>query len=73
VHALGRDTIDLVHEDLTYLKRMMARTDRDGINSCCNQLEQLVQDCEIMNEDKPSAEPSLDKIRKTTLLLCPAG
>jgi hypothetical protein len=71
VQVLGQDTIDLVQEDLASIRKIMARIDRDGINSCCNQLEQLVQDTDIMNEDKPSAMPSLNKIRKTTLLLCP--
>jgi hypothetical protein len=71
VQVLGQDTINLVQEDLAGIRKIITRTDRDGVNSCCNQLEQLVQDTEIMNEDKPSAVPSLDKIRKTTRLLCP--
>lgn len=71
VQVLGQDTINLVQEDLASIRKILTRTDHDGINSCCNQLEQLVQDTEIMNEDKPSAVPSLEKIRQTTRLLCP--
>lgn len=70
VNSLGRDTVDLVEEDLANLRKTSTRTDRDGINSCCNQLEQLVQDAEIMNEDKADAVPALDKIRSTTRMLC---
>lgn len=73
VQVLGRDTINLVGEDLTSIRKTSTRTDRDGINSCCNQLEQLVQDVEIMNEDKSGAVPSIDKIRRITLQLCPPG
>lgn len=73
VQALGRDTINLVGEDLTNIRKTSTRTDRDGISSCCNQLEQLVQDVEIMNEDKPAAVPSVDKIRRITVQLCPPG
>lgn len=73
VQALGRDTINLVGEDLNSIRKTSTRTDRDGINSCCNQLEQLVQDVEIMNEDKATAVPFIEKIRRLTLQLCPAG
>jgi hypothetical protein len=71
VQALGRDTISLVGEDLTSIRKTSSRTDRDGINSCCNQLEQLVQDVEIMNEDKAAAVPLVDRIRRITVRLCP--
>lgn len=71
VQALGRDTINLVGEDLSNLRRTSSRTDRDGISSCCNQLEQLAQDVEIMNEDKASADSYMQKIRRITIQLCP--
>jgi hypothetical protein len=73
VQALGRDTINLVGEDLVNIRKTSTRTDRDGIGSCCNQLEQLVQDVEIMNEDKSGAVPSIDRIRRITVRLCPAA
>ncbi len=72
VQALGRDTINLVGEDLISIRKTSTRTDRDGINSCCNQLEQLVQDVEIMNEDKAAAVPFMERIRRITVQLCPA-
>jgi hypothetical protein len=71
VQTLGRDTINLVGEDLSSLRRTSSRTDRDGISSCCNQLEQLAQDVEIMNEDKAAATPYTQKIRSLTVQLCP--
>jgi hypothetical protein len=71
VQTLGRDTINLVGEDLNSLRKTSSRTDRDGISSCCNQLEQLAQDVEIMNEDKAMATPYTEKIRRLTLQLCP--
>ncbi len=73
VQALGRDTINLVGEDLISIRKTSTRTDRDGINSCCNQLEQLVQDVEIMNEDKAGAVPFMERIRRITVQLCPAA
>jgi hypothetical protein len=73
VQTLGRDTINLVGEDLSSLRRTSSRTDRDGISSCCNQLEQLAQDVEIMNEDKASAAPYMQKIRRLTVQLCPTA
>lgn len=73
VQSLGRDTINLVGEDLNSLRRTSSRTDRDGISSCCNQLEQLAQDVEIMNDDKASATPYTQKIRRLTFQLCPAA
>lgn len=73
VQALGRDTINLVGDDIVSIRKTSTRTDREGVGSCCNQLEQLVQDIELMNEDKSSAIPSIDKIRQMTIRLCPAG
>jgi hypothetical protein len=73
VRTLGPDTVQLVEEDLEYIRKVSARTDRDGINSCCNQLEQLVQDVEIMNEGKDDAAPHIERIRRITSQLCPPG
>ncbi|HET9237895.1 MAG TPA: hypothetical protein VFO10_11620 [Oligoflexus sp.] len=71
VQTLGRDTINLVDGDLKNLRKTSSRNDRDGISSCCNQLEQLAQDVEIMNEDKAAATPYTQRIRSLTLQLCP--
>jgi hypothetical protein len=71
VQSLGRDTISLVGEDLVNIRKTSSRTDREGINSCCNQLEQLVQDVEVMNEDKAGAVPFVERIRRITVRLCP--
>ncbi|WP_141735646.1 hypothetical protein [Oligoflexus tunisiensis] len=73
VRAMGADTVQLVEEDLEYIRKVGTRTDRDGINSCCNQMEQLVQDVEIMNEGKDEAVPYIEKIRQLTAQLCPPG
>jgi len=70
VQTLGQDTMNLVGEDLNSLERTRTRTDHDGISSCCNQLEQLAQDVEVLNEDKASAAPYLQKIRGLAIQLC---
>ncbi len=70
---LGQETLDLVKEDIAHLRLTIKRTDKVAIESCCNQMEQLVQDIEIMNEDKPSAAAAVEKIQNMTLKLCTSG
>jgi|GEM_PF-6939574 len=71
--GLGQETLDLIKEDLAHLRQTMTRSDKVAIVSCCNQMEQLVQDVEVMNEDKASAAAAVEKIKKMTLKLCPSG
>lgn len=71
--SLGEETVDLVREDLANLRQTLQRSEPGAIASCCNQLEQLVQDVEIMNEEKPSAVKGVDSIRNATQKICPSA
>ncbi len=73
IAALGQETVDLVNEDMTNLRQTRTKAGAEAVASCCNQLEQLVQDVEIMNEDKETAVAGIQLIRTTTLKLCPSN
>ncbi len=68
---IGEGTYDLVKEDLNTLRVTRQRKDRVAIASCCNQLEQLVQDISTLNQDRDEVQSKIGYIKKLSLELCP--